>query len=149
MPRPANETGAVIAVDQEIFVSEDVAVLLRYAIAYSVGLEIRIDAIRGPVTDKETWLSSPKDPDLEAEAGLHDDGHFVRVDVRDERGVLSVEPDSSRSDENIFVTELWCDRAPVGEVTVSCEWRPFDVHSDVKLDREYVEAARLRTHSLW
>jgi hypothetical protein len=113
MSRPAHESGAVIAVDQEVFVSDRVAVLLRYAIAYSTGLAFRVECIRGrPATDRATWLASPKTAELAPadDDTANGDPDQLRVSVSDERGPSNAEPDSAAADANSLIVEFWCDR---------------------------------------
>jgi len=132
-------------------VSDTVAVLLRYAIAYSNGLALRIECLRGPATDRETWLVTPKTAELapydDDAAGW--DADQLRVLVTDERGRSGAEPDSAAADANSFVAEFWCDRAPVGELKVAVSWASLDVEGIVTLTEEHVHAARLRTRSFW
>jgi hypothetical protein len=152
MSRPAHESGAVIAVDQEVFVSDRVAVLLRYAIAYSTGLAFRVECIRGrPATDRATWLASPKTAELAPadDDTANGDPDQLRVSVSDERGPSNAEPDSAAADANSLIVEFWCDRAPVVELTIAVSWAPHDVEGITRLTEEHVHAARLRTRSFW
>lgn len=131
--------------------SDTVAVLLRYAIAYSNGLALRIECLRGPATDRKIWLAAPKTADLAPydDDPAAPDAEQLRVLVTDERGGSDAEPDSAAVDANSFVAEFWCDRAPVGQLKVAVSWVPLDVEGIVTLTEEHVHAARLRTRSFW
>jgi hypothetical protein len=79
----------VIAVDQEMFISDRVAVLLRYAIAYSTGLTIRVEWIRGPETDGESWISASRAADLAPFEDDAADGDADQLQVRPFRSLVT------------------------------------------------------------